>query len=159
FSAARAGPVPAESGPALASLVWSHFLRRTAAHFAGKCSKNLCEMIGSDQRRVMSAPAAQAREASPVSSSSECYSSSRLRTPRFRTLGFRTLGFRTLGFRTLGVDMKVILAAVIAASIGIGSAAAQSYPSKMVTIIVPAAAGGLTDTLTRMVAQKLSQKW
>src|ERR1043166_283730 len=36
---ASAVPVPAESGTALASLVWSHFLRRTAAHFAGKCSE------------------------------------------------------------------------------------------------------------------------
>lgn len=55
--------------------------------------------------------------------------------------------------------MKAILASVIAAIISVGSAAAETYPSKMVTIIVPAAAGGLTDALTRTVAQKLSQKW
>jgi tripartite-type tricarboxylate transporter receptor subunit TctC len=55
--------------------------------------------------------------------------------------------------------MKAILTAVIVTSIGIGSAAAETWPSKTVTIIVPAAAGGLTDSLTRMVAQKLSQKW
>src|SRR5579885_1921820 len=35
----------------------------------------------------------------------------------------------------------------------------QTWPSKPVTIIVPAAAGGLTDVLTRAVAQRLSQSW
>ena len=55
--------------------------------------------------------------------------------------------------------MKVIMAAVLAASMSVGSAAAQTYPWKTVTIIVPAAAGGLTDTLARTVAQRLSQKW
>jgi tripartite-type tricarboxylate transporter receptor subunit TctC len=55
--------------------------------------------------------------------------------------------------------MKKILAAVIAASVCVGNAAAQDYPSKPVTIIVPAAAGGLTDVLTRAVSQRLSQKW
>ena len=55
--------------------------------------------------------------------------------------------------------MKTILAAVIAASVSLGSAAAQVYPSRPVTIIVPAAAGGLTDVLTRAVGQRLAQMW
>ena len=38
-------------------------------------------------------------------------------------------------------------------------ALAQSYPNRNVTIIVTSAAGGLTDVLTRAVAQRLSQKW
>jgi tripartite-type tricarboxylate transporter receptor subunit TctC len=55
--------------------------------------------------------------------------------------------------------MKMILAAVVAATVGLGSAAAQNYPSKPVTIVVPAAAGGLTDVLTRTITQRLSQMW
>lgn len=55
--------------------------------------------------------------------------------------------------------MKMILAALVAASVGVGSAAAQDYPTKPVTIIVPAAAGGLTDVLTRAVGQRLSKMW
>ena len=39
------------------------------------------------------------------------------------------------------------------------NALAQSYPSRTVTIVVTSAAGALTDTLTRAVAQRLSQKW
>jgi tripartite-type tricarboxylate transporter receptor subunit TctC len=37
-------------------------------------------------------------------------------------------------------------------------AAAQNYPTRPVTIIVPYAAGGGTDLLARMVAQKLEQR-
>ena len=55
--------------------------------------------------------------------------------------------------------MKMILAAAVAATVSLGSAAAQNYPSKPVTIIVPAAAGGLTDVLTRTITQRLSQMW
>jgi hypothetical protein len=36
---------------------------------------------------------------------------------------------------------------------------AQPYPSRTVTIVVPFPPGGGTDTGTRIVAQKLSQKW
>ena len=43
--------------------------------------------------------------------------------------------------------------------LGAAEAQAQSFPSKPVTIIVPSAAGGLTDVLTRAVAQRLSQSW
>jgi len=39
------------------------------------------------------------------------------------------------------------------------AALAQSYPDRNVTIVVTSAAGGLTDVLTRAVAQRLSQKW
>ncbi len=38
-----------------------------------------------------------------------------------------------------------------------GSAFAQSYPSKSVTVIVPQAAGGGNDAVARIVAQKLSE--
>ena len=54
--------------------------------------------------------------------------------------------------------MKRSLAAFVFASLAT-VAAAQPYPSRTVTIIVPFPPGGGTDTGTRIVAQKLSQKW
>jgi tripartite-type tricarboxylate transporter receptor subunit TctC len=38
-------------------------------------------------------------------------------------------------------------------------AEAQSFPSKTVTIVVTAAAGGVTDTVARAIAQRLTEKW
>lgn len=40
-----------------------------------------------------------------------------------------------------------------------GTAAAQTYPSKPVRIVVPYPPGAITDTLPRMVAEKLRQEW
>jgi tripartite-type tricarboxylate transporter receptor subunit TctC len=39
------------------------------------------------------------------------------------------------------------------------SPAQESYPSRTVKIVVPAVAGSTTDTLARIVADQLSQKW
>jgi tripartite-type tricarboxylate transporter receptor subunit TctC len=39
------------------------------------------------------------------------------------------------------------------------AAQAQNYPSRTVTIIVTAAAGGVTDVVARAIAQRLSEKW
>jgi tripartite-type tricarboxylate transporter receptor subunit TctC len=47
------------------------------------------------------------------------------------------------------------LAAACAALVGIGTAAAQPYPSRPVTLIVPYGAGGPTDTLARTLAEAM----
>jgi len=39
------------------------------------------------------------------------------------------------------------------------SVAAQTFPSKTITIVSPAPAGGVTDTLGRALAQRFSAKW
>ena len=54
--------------------------------------------------------------------------------------------------------MKRSLAALVLASVA-SVAFAQQYPARTVTIVVPFPPGGGTDTGTRIVAQKLSQKW
>ena len=36
---------------------------------------------------------------------------------------------------------------------------AQTFPSKTITIVVTAAAGGVTDILARAVGARLSEKW
>ena len=53
-----------------------------------------------------------------------------------------------------------LLAAALAAPLlAAAGAAAQDYPSKPITIIVPYTAGGTTDMLARTVGQKLQTKW
>ena len=47
------------------------------------------------------------------------------------------------------------LAALLAAVATIGSAAAQTYPSRPITMIVPYSAGGPTDTLGRIMAEHM----
>lgn len=51
---------------------------------------------------------------------------------------------------------KLVLAAALA-SLMAGGAYAQSYPDRPVTIIVPAAAGGPSDTVARLVAQAMGE--
>src|SRR5262249_52228202 len=51
----------------------------------------------------------------------------------------------------------VLLAALALA--GAGSAHAQTYPSATVKLIVPVPAGGVTDTMARIVAQRLTEAW
>ena len=51
------------------------------------------------------------------------------------------------------------LAALACLSLGNTDARAQSYPSRTVTIIVPVAPGGVSDTLARALALQLAQAW
>ena len=53
---------------------------------------------------------------------------------------------------------KVIFAAAIAVAAALGQgAAADSYPSRPITMIVPFAAGGPTDVIARILAQRMGQ--
>src|SRR5690242_14665426 len=52
-----------------------------------------------------------------------------------------------------------LVAAGILVSWAPAGLAQETYPSRVVKIVVPAAGGSTTDTLARVVAEKLSQKW
>lgn len=53
--------------------------------------------------------------------------------------------------------MRKLLIAALAIIAGIGTATAQSYPSRPVTAIVPASAGGPTDTIARIVLTRAQE--
>ena len=53
--------------------------------------------------------------------------------------------------------MKLFLVTVVGAMALAGPALAQTYPEKPVTILVPAAAGGPSDTVTRIVADAMAK--
>jgi len=59
--------------------------------------------------------------------------------------------------RMLSLSSIAASATVLAASILVGPVQAQTWPAKPVRIIVPFAAGGTSDNLGRIVAQKLSE--
>jgi tripartite-type tricarboxylate transporter receptor subunit TctC len=54
--------------------------------------------------------------------------------------------------------VKHLLACALAAIATIGSALADNFPSRPITVIVPYAAGGAMDTVGRIVADQLQQK-
>src|SRR4051794_8010715 len=51
------------------------------------------------------------------------------------------------------------LAFLVAALAVAGPSLAQDYPARPVTVVVPFAAGGAGDILSRMIGQRLEQKW
>ena len=57
--------------------------------------------------------------------------------------------------------MKELRAGLTLACIGLfaGSAQAQTYPAKPITIVVTLAAGGAADVIARALAQRLSEEW
>jgi tripartite-type tricarboxylate transporter receptor subunit TctC len=52
-------------------------------------------------------------------------------------------------------SLRRLLAAVFVGLLGVGPGAAQTFPNRPVTIVVPFAAGGPTDTLARILAERL----
>ena len=55
--------------------------------------------------------------------------------------------------------MKRAVIALMAMVCALSFAHAQNYPSHTIRIVVPIAAGGATDILSRMIAQKLYERW
>ena len=52
---------------------------------------------------------------------------------------------------------KIIAGLLLAAFWAIGGASAQTFPSKQITLIVPFTAGGPTDTLARILTERMSR--
>ncbi|GAB3760202.1 tripartite tricarboxylate transporter substrate binding protein [Ramlibacter monticola] len=55
--------------------------------------------------------------------------------------------------------LKRFAALVLLAACAAGPAAAQSFPTKPVRLVVPQTPGGASDALARIVGQKLSERW
>lgn len=56
--------------------------------------------------------------------------------------------------------MRSTLRALLAfAALGLAAAQVQAFPTKQVKILVPQAPGGASDSLSRIIAQKLGEKW
>jgi tripartite-type tricarboxylate transporter receptor subunit TctC len=55
--------------------------------------------------------------------------------------------------------VAVAVCAAIALLPGPGALAQDDYPARQITLVVPTSAGGPTDVLARLVAQKMSERW
>lgn len=67
-----------------------------------------------------------------------------------------TTQFRGAGKRTA---MTCLLAAMPLSLMGIPAAAHAAYPEKPITIVVPFTAGGVVDSITRNIAEKMGAKY
>ena len=54
---------------------------------------------------------------------------------------------------------RLVQGALLAASLGPLTLAAQSFPSRQITIVVPASPGGAIDLAARLIGQKLTDAW
>src|SRR4051794_12323906 len=54
---------------------------------------------------------------------------------------------------------RVACAGALLAVMATALAFAQSYPSRDINLVVPFVAGGTTDTMARMIAARLNEKW
>ena len=52
---------------------------------------------------------------------------------------------------------SLVAASLVAASLGASNASAQTFPSKQITLVVPFTAGGPTDTLARILTERMSR--
>jgi tripartite-type tricarboxylate transporter receptor subunit TctC len=56
-------------------------------------------------------------------------------------------------------SFRIVALPVLALAASLASAQSTSFPSKSVRVVVPFAAGGTTDIVTRILAQRLSESW
>jgi tripartite-type tricarboxylate transporter receptor subunit TctC len=54
---------------------------------------------------------------------------------------------------------RFVVTALVVSFAVVSSVQAQDYPSRMVRLVVPQAAGGGTDTFARAIGQKLAERW
>jgi 2-methylaconitate cis-trans-isomerase PrpF/tripartite-type tricarboxylate transporter receptor subunit TctC len=78
-----------------------------------------------------------------------------LRTARKVMQGDLHLPDYVFSRETQGDDMKAFIAPVIAAGLAVAAPQAMAYPDKLITIVVPTAAGGGNDAMARIIAQKV----
>jgi len=58
----------------------------------------------------------------------------------------------------LTLTFAALSASALATSVLVGPASAQTYPDRTITMVVPFAAGGSTDLVARILAQKLTEQ-
>ena len=68
------------------------------------------------------------------------------------------MGFQSQRAGAAGRHLTLALAAVAALALACGPAAAQNWPNKPVTLIVPFAAGGGTDAFARPLTAQLDKQ-